>query len=589
MVIQLPGGCRVIRAGNALLDSLSPGLDNSFFILRECVVTRSRRWIRLLPTVALLACVVGVARAQAVAESQAAIEAIEEAAQVTTRMEAERDELVQRLETVPAPERAELEASIAELSESLKASRQRFEELATGGADLSIFDQDPTEFDWRRDVLDTLRPMFDNLKRLTEKPRQVTDLRNRIETLASQRSVVAGVLTELETVLGTLDGAEIDAREDVETLLKQWRDRAELIEQEQELAKVRLARIQGDAAHWGQSVKAGLIGFAQGRGLTLLLAITAVALTWSALRLSAHLLSGTRFDPTRRSARPAWRFAGFVAQGLKLLAPFAMALMVFYLRGDVLLLALTAVAVFFCLLALKDLLPQYVAEARVLLNLASAREGERVLYNGLPWEIVSLNVHCILRNPMLFGSVRLPLSQLVGMVSRPIVSGESWFPCQPGDILLTPEGDIVEVGRQTTDQVELKALSGDVRMLHSPEVYGWGARNLSAGETFGVSCTFGLDYGLQKDALDRVPQDLKAGLERALSDAGIADQINGVLVELHSAGASSLDFIVYIGAKTTIARRYYFLQRLMQQACVRVCNENNWSIPFPQLTVHRAQ
>ncbi|MEM6988662.1 MAG: hypothetical protein AAF499_19330, partial [Pseudomonadota bacterium] len=375
----------------------------------------------------------------------------------------------------------------------------------------------------------------------------------------------------------------------VEALKQSWIDRLDAINQEHELAEVRLARVQGQAAHWVDAIENGVVGFATGRGLTLLYALVATVLTWSVLRGVARLLKGTRVDPTRRKARPAWRLVGFLTQGLMFLAPFAMVWVVFYVRGDVLLLALTAVAVFFALLALKDVLPQYLAEARVLLNLGSAREGERVVYNGLPWEIIALNVHCVLRNPALHGSLRLPLGQMVDMVSRPVISGESWFPCATGDILLTPDGDVVEVGRQTTDQVELRALSGDLRMVNSADVYSWGARNLSAGDTFGVTESFGLDYGLQPEALDEVPEKLKAGVESALEHAGFPQDVASVMVELKAAGASSLDFVVHISANAEVARRYYLLQRIAQQACVRVCNANGWSIPFPQLTVHRAE
>ncbi len=536
----------------------------------------------------LLCCVVLLLPpAGATDDPESLSEAISEAARGIARLEAQRDALIAEIESAPPPTRPGLEASLDDIERRLDSAGVRFEELATGGVDLSAFADEAAEFDWRSDVLDTLRPMFDNLKRLTEKPRRITELRNRIETILAQRGAAEGALSQLTRVREGLGATDASVLALLDPLEDEWREQLDTLKQERELAQVRLARLQGENAHWGETLREALSSFATGRGLTLVMALAVMLLTWWLLRGIAHLVNGTRFDPTRRKARPAWRLVGFAAQSLLFVAPVALALVVFYVRGDVLLLALAAVISFFALLALRDLLPQYLAEARVLLNLGSAREGERVVYRGLPWEIVSLNVHCILRNPRLYGSVRLPLGELVGMVSRPEIIGESWYPCESGDVMLTPDGDLVEVGQQTTDQVELKALAGDVRYLATEQVYGWGARNLSAGDSFGVTQTFGLDYALQPQALDTVPQALKAGVESALKSAGLQDHVNSVMVELQSAGASSLDFLIYIGVKSSAARRYYQLQRIAQQACVTVSNANDWSIPFPQLTVHR--
>ena len=53
------------------------------------------------------------------------------------------------------------------------------------------------------------------------------------------------------------------------------------------------------------------------------------------------------------------------------------------------------------MLAAKNGLPRYYAQARLLLNLGDAREGERVVVNGLPWQVRSLNLVSELVNPAL--------------------------------------------------------------------------------------------------------------------------------------------------------------------------------------------
>jgi hypothetical protein len=36
------------------------------------------------------------------------------------------------------------------------------------------------------------------------------------------------------------------------------------------------------------------------------------------------------------------------------------------------------------------------------------------------------------------------------------------------------------------------------------------------------------------------------------------------------------------------ANAFYRVQRMVQQACVQVCNEQGWVIPFTQVTIHNA-
>ena len=51
---------------------------------------------------------------------------------------------------------------------------------------------------------------------------------------------------------------------------------------------------------------------------------------------------------------------------------------------------------------------------------------------------------------------------------------------------------------------------------------------------------------------------------------------------------SSLDFDVLADFKGSAAERYQKISRAIQRICVDVCNENDWEIPFTQVTVHQA-
>jgi len=76
-------------------------------------------------------------------------------------------------------------------------------------------------------------------------------------------------------------------------------------------------------------------------------------------------------------------------------------------------------------------------------------------------------------------------------------------------------------------------------------------------------------------------------VQGALDDAGYNKDVKSLLVELSSANDSSLDYIVFVTLSSEVASDYFKVQRLLVHTCINVANANNWSIPFPQLTVHQ--
>ena len=93
---------------------------------------------------------------------------------------------------------------------------------------------------------------------------------------------------------------------------------------------------------------------------------------------------------------------------------------VLYATGDWVLMGFSLVVLAGLALAARTGLPRFYEQGRLLLNLGDVREGERVIYRGLPWNVETLSFYTTLVNPALTGGeVRLPLIQLPGMNSRP--------------------------------------------------------------------------------------------------------------------------------------------------------------------------
>jgi small-conductance mechanosensitive channel len=82
---------------------------------------------------------------------------------------------------------------------------------------------------------------------------------------------------------------------------------------------------------------------------------------------------------------------------------------------------------------------------------------------------------------------------------------------------------------------------------------------------------------------------MQAAVERALKGSEWAPHFAELLVEFKEAGASSLDYLIYVSMRGEAAANYYSIARLVQRTLVELCNREGWVIPFAQLTVHQGE
>ena len=80
---------------------------------------------------------------------------------------------------------------------------------------------------------------------------------------------------------------------------------------------------------------------------------------------------------------------------------------------------------------------------------------------------------------------------------------------------------------------------------------------------------------------------MEAHVDSQIQAEGYKDSLLNLRVEFQQAGGSSLDMVVIADFKGEMAPLYQRLNRAIQRWCVDACTENNWDIPFPQLTVHK--
>jgi hypothetical protein len=493
------------------------------------------------------------------------------------------DELGRQLvQTQDVDEKATLERQLAEVRERIGRLRASIDQIVVSGIDTRDFsDQAPEKIDWRAELEQISLPLLASLRELTAKPRRIEALRVQISQAENRLETIDKALASIANFTATELPEPVRVR--VRNIESDWMARKAEVQQARDVAILQLNSLSGEDVPVWESVGEGLSDFFKGRGLTLALALLAGFVTWlvirSLLKLYEHVLAGGK----GRARTTRIRVVEYAFRAVTFILVTAAAIIVFYLRNDVLLLALSIAAIVGLLLGLRQIVPRYVRETRLLLDIGPVREGERVIVDGVPYRVMSLNVESILKNPRLDGLLRLPLASLDGMVSRP-ERDEPWFPTRRGDYILTDDGTFAQVLSQSVELVQLKVRDSIV-MYPTSVFLNLYARNLTTAG-YALAVTFGIDYEHQAIVLDEPAPAFQSAIKAGIDAAGLAEHVTDIMVEFKEAGANSLDYLVVLSVAGSGAGSYFKLGRLVQQACVRTCNEKGWVIPFGQLTLH---
>lgn len=483
-------------------------------------------------------------------------------------------------------EKEGIETEISQLVARREVLRSDFESIATG-VDPAEYDQAAAvKFVLLDEVQGLIRPIVDELKELTKKPREIEQFRSELAIWRKRLGTTQAALANLETLPGEVS-PEL-AKAIAETRQK-WDERRQQAENRIQAITYQLEQAERNQPSLFSSMRDGFKTFFRSRGRNLLLSLLTLFGVFFALRYFHQKVND--FTPwVRKGTRPF--YTRLIDVGLHLFAAIGAvlaALLVLYAAGDWVLMGLAVVLLLGLVLAAKNGLPKFYAQGRVLMNLGEVREGERVVYNGIPWKVERLSFFATLVNESLRGgTMRLPINQLDGLISRAISSeGEVWFPCREGDWIELPEVGRGKVISQSPEFVQIVKLGGAKVTIPTAEFLLKSPVNLS--QSFRVSTNFGIDYKHQADCTTTIPEKLWAYLTREMCTL-IEDRelLISLKVEFASAGASSLNYVVIADLDGSLAHRYEFLTRALQRFAVDCCHANHWEIPFTQITLHNA-
>lgn len=430
-----------------------------------------------------------------------------------------------------------------------------------------------------------LAPLLESVRDVTAQPRQMEELRSQRRVWTERLALAQAALVRIESTLAATDDELV--RAELESARKLWSSRRDEARSETETLNRQISEREKTTPTAWEAISGMLTDFWRSRGLNVLLAFgCAVAVFIGIRRIYRY---AKRISPLHRK-----KGGGLVARSADLIAAaasgilaFLAVVLVFYLRGDWLMLTLALVFLLGLLWASKAALPPYLDQIKVILNLGPVRQGERLVVDGIPWRVDTLNMYCDFSNPELTGgTLRLPVKELLSMRSRPSDPKESWFPTRENDWVTLADGCYGKVIQQTPEHVVVLRLGGSLKTYPTGDFLEQCPENLSRGFRIGV--TFGIGYGHRSEATREIPEALETAVHRHLVEALGHDQVRSVKVEFKEAAASSLDFQVLADFSGDAAARYAALARWIQEACVNACNREGWEIPFPQMVVHRA-
>ena len=527
-----------------------------------------------------------VAEAVAVVNRQSSIERLESLDEAIAKESKRLSELLAKRGKADAS--PELEAEIDEARADLNIVRKSFEQIAVGGISLDVFGVDEQPKDWQEELALVVQPLLENLRGLTEKPRKRENLKRIITEQETASLAAQKALTSIQRVLAEGHGESV--AQQLEKVAEKWTRLQQEARRKRELALFELANLDGTDIHWFAAFKSSFFSFAKERGLTLLIALLVGALIVLFFRLVSSMIEYRRRNQkkTTTANRTAYRVIAYAQRLLTIVSVVVGILIVFFVRGDVLLLALMSILVFAAALGLRNLLPEFMQESRLLLNIGAVRENERVMIDGVPWRVASINMFTKLVNPEIRGILRLPLADLKSLKSRTI-GNEKWFPSSIGDWVLDDDDKLYEVIEQSPDAVELQSAQGTNKLIPTGDYFAAGFVNLTKSKRIRITSVFGIDYSLQNIALEEVPVKFQEEVQAYLLDAGLGTDDITTRVEFKQANESSLDYLVIVSINSSASGNYYRIERYIQQACVKVCNREGWSIPFPQLSISRVE
>lgn len=484
-------------------------------------------------------------------------------------------------------EKAVIEDEMGKINTGLVELGKNFEKVATGGR-VEGFDEKPKEeFEWKDEIDNLVSPFIQEIKKITARPRKIERIRSEIAFYEKQIDFVRMALKNMDELLKQADKQDRQLNEKMTSLKNIWLDKEKQLVNQLEVSNYELDEIYRQKQSLWKSAHTIFKVFFKTRGKNLIYALLAFCFVFLLLRVIYQVVY--RFSPFHKRTRRSFGIRLFdVLYYIFTLTGSVFALFIaLYITGDWLLLSFSVIFLLGITWTAKKGLPRYWKQIQIMLNLGAVRENERLIYNGIPWKIIRLNIYVRLENPCLNPAfLRVPLNDVMELCSRPYNEDEPWFPSNMGDWVVLKDGTHGQVLSQTADMVQIGLRGGADKTYLTQDFLELVPMNLSKG--FRLKVVFGFDYKHQARITRNIPQKLENYIRSGFVNKGLVKKLLKIVAGVADAGASSLDIILLADFSGEAGAEYVMMQRVIKELTIDACTENRWSIPFTQITIHNS-
>jgi hypothetical protein len=479
-------------------------------------------------------------------------------------------------------DKAKLKLEITSISKQISTLQTKFEKIATG-IDISIIkSEQESKTTLTDDFQLLLKPLVQGAKQATEDMRKKAQLQEEIEHYHS----IIPQLSKAYQNLSKLSKMQTDKKlkKEIQALEKYWQQQLSLTTSNLNATQYQLKTMEENEISFSESIHKSTKNFFQQRGLVLFEGVVAFLTIFLLLKMFHSLL--IKFFPILNKANRSFKIRIFdllyrlFATILALLTP----MIIFYHNEDWLLFSIGLLILFSITWTFRNFLPKLWQQVRLLLNIGSVRENERIYYHNLPWRVTNINLFTILENPTSKIKLRIPIEQLIGLISRPIRKNEPWFPCREDDWVLLGDNTYGKVTGISLEFIEIITIGGSRNTYLVSDFLALSPQNFSTN--FRILEVVGISYNHQKESTNQIIDELQRFVLEVLKKEGYFKGINHLVVRFSSAGDSSLNLEIVADFKAEMAPFYYDIRSSIAKAGVDACTKYGWEIPFPQLDIH---
>lgn len=484
--------------------------------------------------------------------------------------EEDKTDLTQRLQTLSAQNR-----DFATL----------FEQTVLGGIDLTLFETPEHEevnadlnYNWQQEVIQILQPFFAQMQRATEKARTKDLL---IEDNKALENKIAVASLGLET-LNSISPEELSPQslKMLNKVNEEWSDKLKSLEHQKNIVELKLQDLTDNRSFFVR-ITDNLWSFAKNEGLSLIFAAIASLVSYYFINRLVHIYTAYQHRDRKRALNFKWRFLLLILQAINVLFSIAIFLVILHTSGNIILFGVVVLVIFMLILSFRATIPNYLNRLRIFLNLGQAREGERIIYNDIPWEISKISLSNVyLTNPLLDnGELLVSIDLIEKFYSRETITDELWFPSRKGDYLVLPDKRIVKVIRQTPEAIYLDHEGASI-LMGTAEFYKLKFSNLSRGYSLTLNMTLEdtpenrLDFATIKAVM---PEKIQAAISRA--DESLANAVKNITIstrQLLSSTATSYQVIVEMSSNS--AKSYTLAKAALNNAVIEIARNQDWKL-----------